>query len=531
MIPDRTPVVLGIAQHTIRDRHAPEPMDLLEAVSRAAAGDAGVSPDRVLRRLEAIHVVQMLSWTYDDAPRRLADRLGIEVHDTSISSMGGNAGQHLVNRVSQRMLAGELDLALICGAEALATRARLAREGVTAPGWSHPGTPDHSGIDFHAQELAHDAVAPVHVYPMLETTRRARLGRTIEEHSAALARLCSGMTARAAENPYAWFPVYRSPEEIVSVAPENRMVSTPYPKYMNAVMDVDMAAAVIVGTEAVADDLGVPRDRRVYLRGWADGVDIWYTAQRPDLSRSPAIEVCSAHALAMAGVGPDDVAAFDLYSCFPVAVTTALEAVGVAEDDPRGPTVTGGLAYAGGPANNYSLHGIAAMTERLRTESDAFGVCSGLGWFVTKHSYGVYAAQPPNRVIEPRDPKGLQQEINERAAPMPIALEPTVRPGLPDTRWSTAGTAAPSAGWLSPSSTTGHGAGRPWRTIPRPWRSSRGAKASASAARSRGAATAATSWSPMDEDPTPRSDQISSTPRARRPDSMSSKAVAMASSG
>ena len=84
MIPDRTPVVLGVAQCTIRDRHAPEPLDLLETVSRAAAGDAGSSPDRVLRRLEAIHVVQMLSWTYDDAPRRLADRLGIEVHDTCL---------------------------------------------------------------------------------------------------------------------------------------------------------------------------------------------------------------------------------------------------------------------------------------------------------------------------------------------------------------------------------------------------------------------------------------------------------------
>jgi acetyl-CoA C-acetyltransferase len=45
------------------------------------------------------------------------------------------------------------------------------------------------------------------------------------------------------------------------------MVSTPYTKLMTAIMDVDMAAAVLVATEARADALGVPADRRVYLRG------------------------------------------------------------------------------------------------------------------------------------------------------------------------------------------------------------------------------------------------------------------------
>ena len=45
------------------------------------------------------------------------------------------------------------------------------------------------------------------------------------------------------------------------------MVATPYTKLMTAIMDVDMAAAVLLATEERADALGVPADQRVYLRG------------------------------------------------------------------------------------------------------------------------------------------------------------------------------------------------------------------------------------------------------------------------
>ena len=39
------------------------------------------------------------------------------------------------------------------------------------------------------------------------------------------------------------------------------MVSFPYPKYMNAIMDVDMAAAVIVTDAATAQQWGLRQTR------------------------------------------------------------------------------------------------------------------------------------------------------------------------------------------------------------------------------------------------------------------------------
>mgnify|MGYP000263990993 CR=1 FL=1 len=70
--------------------------------------------------------------------------------------------------------------------------------------------------------------------------------------------------------------------------------------------------------------------------------------------------------LAQAGIGPDDLDFIDLYSCFPIAVEVGAEELGLSLDDPRGLTVTGGLPYMGGPGNNYAMHSIAVMMQRLR---------------------------------------------------------------------------------------------------------------------------------------------------------------------
>ena len=41
-------------------------------------------------------------------------------------------------------------------------------------------------------------------------------GESIDEHQAKIARLWSGFSAVAAQNPYAWSPEFRTPEEIAS---------------------------------------------------------------------------------------------------------------------------------------------------------------------------------------------------------------------------------------------------------------------------------------------------------------------------
>ena len=64
--------------------------------------------------------------------------------------------------------------------------------------------------------------------------------------------------AVAKDNPYAWFQNGWSAEEITTVTADNRWICFPYPKRMNAIMDVDQAAAVVVMSSDEADRRQIP---------------------------------------------------------------------------------------------------------------------------------------------------------------------------------------------------------------------------------------------------------------------------------
>jgi acetyl-CoA C-acetyltransferase len=202
------------------------------------------------------------------------------------------------------------------------------------------------------------------------------------------------MTKVAAASPHAWFPVERTADEISVPTPDNRLVAYPYTKLMTSIMDVDMAAALLIASHETADALGVPASQRVYLRGWGYAEDPVHVAGHPDLWRSPAMAAASTAALQGAGMGLDDVAHFDLYSCFASSVNFALDALGLSEGDERQLTQTGGLPYHGGPGSNYMTHSIAAMAETLRADPGTSGMTSGVGMHMQKHAYGVWSTTP-----------------------------------------------------------------------------------------------------------------------------------------
>ncbi len=174
------------------------------------------------------------------------------------------------------------------------------------------------------------------------------------------------------------------------------MVCLPYPpKLLNSIMSVDMAAAFILMAAEVADELGVARDRWVFPWSAATCNDVYFPVERPDLSRSSGIEVAARKALNAGRLTTDDIRWFDLYSCFPSAVEMAAEALDLDPLDDRGLTVTGGLPYHGGPGNNYVSHSIVEMVRRCRRDPTDVGLVTGLGWYSTKHSVGLWSATPP----------------------------------------------------------------------------------------------------------------------------------------
>ncbi len=356
-----------------------------EQLAREAADDAG-SPD-ALKGLQSLQVVFSQSWEYDDPCARLAARLGADPAQASYSGLGGSVPVRLASEAAAAMSRGQLDLALIVGGEALATRKHLAD-----PAWSYPPEePKPYPITIDRLERKNGIFQAYLTFALLDTARRAHLGQSLDDRRLEIGRLLAPMSELAASQPVdAWFPIARSADEISTATPDNRMVATPYTKLMTAIMDVDMAAAVLLATEERADALGVPADRRVYLLGDGYAEEPATMAARPELWRSPAM--ATAMGAALGGIPGEEVAYFDLYSCFASSLSFGVDALGLRAD--RLLTVTGGLPYHGGPGSNYSTHALAAMAESLRRAPGELGLVSGIGMHMTSHSASLWSTRP-----------------------------------------------------------------------------------------------------------------------------------------
>ncbi len=431
----RAACIIGVARHTwhpadVGDKGAPEPLAMWEETARSAAADSGVAdPAGLLAALQGVDVVYSQSWQYDDAVARLAERLGADPARRRYSGIGGSVPLALAAGAASAVRDDGLDLSLLVGAEALATVRRMKKAG-TRPQWSFKPTekrPFPMDMSFDPSEISHSVFEAYLTFALFDNARRAHLGRSLDDHRAALGRVMAAMSEIAAgtrNRAHAWFPTARSAEEIAAPTPDNRMVAYPYTKLMTSIMDVDMAAAVILASAEKADALGVPEDKRVYLRGYGYAEDPEHVAGHPELWHSPAMAASARAALGGAGIGVDDVAHLDLYSCFASSVCFALDALGIAEDDPRASAVTqtGGLPYHGGPGSNYMTHSLAAMAETLRADPGSHGVVSGVGMHMQKHAYGVWSTDPGRGTVA--DPAPYAPGADGAAAPVGIVGSP-----------------------------------------------------------------------------------------------------------
>ena len=113
-----TPVIIGVGQYNHRADgldDAMEPAALMERAVRIAADDAGLDGPP---SADSVRVVNIIGWRYRNPARFLAGRLGIEPTELAESAPGGNSPQSLVNRTALDIAAGDVDVAILAGAEA-----------------------------------------------------------------------------------------------------------------------------------------------------------------------------------------------------------------------------------------------------------------------------------------------------------------------------------------------------------------------------------------------------------------------------
>lgn len=434
MIDPRAPVLVGCGQIT---DFAGKPSSERSRVAfcaeaaRAALADSGASigAEALGRKIDALAVMEFFSdisprfaspfGRSSNPPKSVANRLGAAPRQLLYSHSGGNMPQYLVNRFAEEIAEGETELALICGAELLRSTQNARRAGQKIDWNEDPGgEPARIGdarFGFSEEEARHELRAAIHFYPLLENAIRGGLKRDVGSHMKAMGRLFERLAAVAKDNPLATRREGYTADQLSTITEDNRWICFPYPRLMNANAIIDQAAAILVTSVGRAREWGIPQERWVFLHGCADGIDTWVVSERGRLDTSPAIKGCARIALDMAGKKAADVAAFDLYSCFPSAVEVAMKEIGIAEDDPRPISVTGGLPFFGGPGNNYVTHSIAEMMNVVRRKPGSFGMVTANGNYLTKHSAGLYSTEPVKGPWRREDPKKFQAELDARA--------------------------------------------------------------------------------------------------------------------
>ena len=408
----RTPVLVGVGQASERltdpDYARRSPVELAAAAAWEALQDTGADPAAVAAAVQVLAATRQFEnsspWAVapfgrsDNVPRSIGRRIGADPARAVLEVAGGQSPQHLVNEFAAEIAAGTTDVVLLAGAEAISTARALAGAEET-PDWSEEigGQLEDRGFGLEGlvsrYQSSHGLKGAPSQYALFENARRARLGMTRQDYARSMAELFAPFTAVAASNPHAVAPEILTVDELATPTERNRPIADPYTRLFVARDQVNQAAAVVLMPVATARALGIPSERWVFLHGHAD-LRERDLLDRQDLSRSPASVLAVQHALEVAGIGIDEISVLDLYSCFPIAVSNICDGLGLAIDDPRGLTVTGGLPYFGGAGNNYSMHAIAEVVQRARAAAGSYGLVGANGGTLSKYSVGVYSTTP-----------------------------------------------------------------------------------------------------------------------------------------
>lgn len=395
------PVIVGVGQVNDRDDRL-NAVELMAKALRNADADAGGG---WLDRADTLDVVAQLSFPeFADASAPLAQMLEIAPrHCAQTRYPMGDSPVALLDAAAKRIAAGDAEICVIAGGEALRTAAKRAtgkrdavRDSATQATRATRPVRERYGI-----------VAPTDVYPLYENACRAAWGQSLADAQLESAIIWARFSEVAAHNEGAWLREARTADEILTVTPNNRAIAFPYTKYMVANASVNQGAGFIVSSLAKAKQMGVAEAKLVYIGHGAAGRELGDVLAREQLNHSPSLERTLRSTLDDNGLSTVDLDYVELYSCFPCVPKMARRAIDWPLDKPM--SVCGGLTFGGGPVGNYMSHAIAAMTEKLRA-SGRHGLLFGNGGLATTSQ----------AVIVSRDPA-----IALRGAPAtPAAFEP-----------------------------------------------------------------------------------------------------------
>jgi acetyl-CoA C-acetyltransferase len=361
---------------------------MTEAVRRAGA-DSGAPG--LLAALDRI-VVPQGSWSLTDPARTVARRVGSPDARTVRCEIGVSQ-QEVINHALAAVGAGDCEVVAVVGAEARA----WARDGHTEAD-EETAPPDAvlaRPPDFVAPiEAAAGIVWPVvQQYALIENALGASDGASQTEQRDAVAALWARFNRVARGNPEAAFPAPMDAAEIATPGPRNRPLAFPYNRWHASQWTVNQGSTLLICSAERARAAGVPADRWLFAHvALHCSAAVTLTARR-HLQRWPAMGVLGRAAEQGLAAPLRALELAEVYSCFPAAVRIQQRELGL---DPAGtPTLTGGMAFAGGPFNHYVVQSTTTLGQRLRDAPDQLGLVTTVSGMLSKPGLAVWSASPP----------------------------------------------------------------------------------------------------------------------------------------
>ena len=399
------PVIVGagVAQQRFDD-----PSDALEAgllmrvALENAADDAG---SRALLKAADALLIPRGTWPYMHPGGIVAP--ASPMLRTIVADIGV-LQQTLLSRACAMVADGSADIVLVCGGETKFRSLRSQITGIAAVDTVTTGAVDERLVPAHeiltAEEISRGLPVPARQYAMIDTALRHAQGLTAEQHVELLADLWSGFSRVAAANPDAWSRTVVDRDTFIDAPTSNPLMAWPYTKLHCSQWNVDQAAGLILCSAATAERFGIARDRWVFAHAGIESNLMVPFTRRADLHRAPAVAVVGDAVRDHCGVAPTDFEHLDLYSCFPAAVRVQMAELELGAD--RQLTVTGGMTFAGGPLNNYTLQAMAAMARVLRADPTTRGLVTNLSGMLTKFGASAWSCTPPAQPFAAIDVSG-----------------------------------------------------------------------------------------------------------------------------
>ena len=387
-----TMVGIGLAQTKPFDPILTEPIALMEEASQAAFEDCGNSLIK-----DSIDVVYVLRgfWGYREPGKYLIEKLILGSNPKSILVKVGISQQQIIDMASEDIAQGKIRSALIIGGEARYALVSALKNQKQYLESDLPGEPDEYMKPeeelYQPQETDLMGLMAAPYYCIQETAFRASENLSPHEHIERINTIYANFSKVAQDNPHAWDKKAYSTEDLME-SPSNPMIAYPYTKKHNSNWNVNQASALILTSDALANRLNIPKDKRVYPLQSAENNHMMAVIQRPNLALSKGLQLAGEKTLEFMEQHNLTNPIYEIYSCFPLAVQQFIKVLNL---DPFSKlTVTGAMPFGGGPLNNYMLHSTAQMIEKIREHPDKVGLVTGVSGMMTKQGICLWASEP-----------------------------------------------------------------------------------------------------------------------------------------